>query len=205
MKVKSASVCCGVLILLLGIAAAQVSATQRESNDEDLAPRTLEMLDVGYKLPIEIVAVRNLRKKEHWLRDLELEIRNVSAKPIYEVYFTLLLPDDKGHGGLPVGFYLQYGRFELDHPRKHALAGDKPIVSGETVTLRVDEPVWRGYEHHLTDENVLEQASYNVRMIVVTINFGDGTGFINGGAPYPRETPYVARPQRYVRIPADLK
>ena len=203
MKINRDSFRSGSLILLLGISVAHVFAAQHESNEKELAPRTLEMLDVGYKLPIEIVAVRNLRKKKHWLRDLELEIRNVSTKPIYGVYFTLLLPDDKAYNGIQYGCYLEYGRSELLHPKDHASASDKFFGPGETVIIKADKGIWEGYEIRITNENVPEQASYNIRMIVTAINFGDGTGFINGGAPYPVDPPYVARPQRYVRIPAD--
>jgi hypothetical protein len=203
-KRASVSICSGGLILLLGIPTAQVRGTQRESNDGNLAPRTLEILDVGYKLPIEIV-VRNLRKKEHWLRDLELEIKNVSTKPIYGVYFLLLLLDDKGPSGVPVGFSLEYGRSELLHPSLHASAGDKPFGSGETVIIRAEKRVWEGYEMRLANKNVPEQASYNLRMIVTAITFGDGTGFINGGVPYPDRPPTRLRPYQYVRVPIDSK
>jgi hypothetical protein len=204
-KRASGSVCGGVLILLLGIPVAHVRGTQRESNDENQAPRTLEILDVGYRLPIEIAAVRNLRKKEHWLRDLELEIRNVSSKPIYGVYFLLLLLDDKGPSGVPVGFYLEYGRSELLHPSVNASAGDKPFGSGETVIIKAEKRVWEGYEMRLANKNVPEQASYNLRMIVTAITFGDGTGFINGGVPYPDRPPRRLRPYQYVRVPIDSK
>lgn len=205
MKCKHAAICSGMLILLLATTGAHVYATQREGDEHDLAPRTLEVLDVGYKLPIEIVAVRNLRRREHWLRDLEIEIKNVSGKPIYGVYFLLVLLDDKGPTGLPVGLNLEYGRSELLHPKQHASAVDRAFGPGETVIIKADKRVWEGYETRLTKENVPEQASYNARMIVVGINFGDGTGFINGGAPYPVDPPYVARPHRYVRISADSK
>src|SRR6266436_7227832 len=193
MKCKHAAVCSGMLILLLGISDAQVYATQSEGDEQDLAPRTLELLDVGYKLPIEIVAVKNLRKKKHWLRDFEVEIRNVSTKPIYGVYFLLLLPDDKGSSGLPVGLYLEYGRSELLHRGEHASASDKHFGPSETVILKTDKRVWTGYEVRVTNEKVPEQATYNVRMILRGINFGDGTGFINGGVPYPMDPPSVPR------------
>lgn len=163
------------------------------------------MLEVGYKLPIEIVAVRNLRKREHWLRDLELEVKNVSGKPIYGVYFLLLLLDDKGPTGLPVGVNLEYGRHGLLYPRVHASAADKPFGPGETIIIKAAKREWEGYEMRIANWQVPEQASYNLRMIITAITFGDGTGFINGGAPYPADPPYVARPQRYVRIPADSK
>lgn len=194
-----------ILALLIGIAAAHVYAAQSEGNGQDLAPRTLEVLDVGYKLPIEIVAVRNLQKREHWIRDLELEIKNVSAKPIYEIYFTLFMPDDKGKGGAPVAVSLEYGRLDLIHPRQRPSAEDKSFGPGETVLLKVSEGLWRGYEYHLASENVPEQVTYRVRLTILAINFGDGTGFINGGVPFPREPWMNSRPQRYVRIPVDSK
>ena len=205
MKCKHAAICSGMLILLFAISDAQVCATQSERDEQDLVPRTLEILDVGYKLPIEILAVRNLRKREHWLRDLELEIKDVSRKPIYGVYFLLVLMDDKGPTGLPVGLNLEYGRSELRHPKRHASAGDKAFGPGETVIIKADKRVWEGYEIRLATENVPEQATYNARMIIVGVSFGDGTGFINGGAPYPVDPPYVARPHQYVRIPADSR
>jgi hypothetical protein len=200
---------CGSLILLLlsGMAVAPFCGAQSEGSGQDIAPRTLELLDVGYNLPIEIVTVRNLLKREHWLRDLELEIKNVSDRSIYEVYFTLFLPDDKGMSGASFGVSLQYGRFELLHPKQRASADDKPIGKGETVLLKVDERLSRGYEHHLANDNVPEQASYNVRLIVLAVNFGDGTGFVNGGVPYPFPS-YPrkgSRPQRFVRIPIDSR
>jgi hypothetical protein len=193
------------LLMLVGITSAQVCAAQDEGNEQEVAPRTLEVLDLGYKLPIEIVSVRNLRKRKHWVRDLELEIRNVSPKPIYEVYFTLFMPDDKGKGGAPCAVSLEYGRFELLHPSQHSSVDDKPIEPGETVILRVNERLSRGYEYHLRNENVPEPATYKVRLTILAINFGDGTGFINGGVPYLRDRSVESRPQRYVRIPVDRK
>lgn len=193
------------LLMLVGMAAAQVYTAQNEDNGQELAPRTLEVLDVGYKLPIEIVAVRNLRRKQHWVRDLELEIRNVSTKPIYEIYFTLYMPDDKNATGASYAVSLEYGRFDLLHPRQRASADDKPIGPGETVVLKVKELLSRGYEYHLRVDNVQEEAGYNVRLTVLAINFGDGTGFVNGGVPYPTDSNMGSRPQRYVRIPVDSK
>lgn len=202
MNFKLASVCSGVLILL-GIAAANVCGSQREGIEQDIYPRTLEMLDVGYQLPIEIVAVRNLQKKEHWIRDLEIEIKNVSAKPIYGVWLTLFLPDDMAKSGAPSAVDLQYGRLELLQPGAHAVADDKSIGSGATVILRVVEQLGRGLEEHLKRESVPEAATERVRAMIVAVSFGDGTGFINCGVPYPERPARHLRPQRYVRIALD--
>lgn len=205
MKLKYTPACSIGLILLLGVAAAHVWGAQREGTEQDMYPRTLEILDVGYELPIEIVAVRNLQRREHWIRDLEIEIKNVSPKPIYGVYLTLFIPDDKGKSGAPCAVDLAYGRFELLHPSEHSSAEDKPIESGQSVIIKVTEPVWRGYEGHLRNDSVLEKTTRRLRIAIVAISFGDGTGFINGGVPYPDRPPTRVRPYQYVRVPIDSK
>ena len=188
-----------VLVALLGMAAAQEPTGQSESNRSDSVPRSLEVLDVGYKLPIEIVAVRNLQRRSRWVRDLEIEIKNVSAKPIYEVYLLLSMPDDKGPSGAPKAVSLEYGRPYLVHPRQRPSEDDKPFGPGETVILKVK----RGFENHWERENVQEQATYKVQLIMLAINFGDGTGFINGGIPYPGGPSIEYKPHRYVKVPID--
>lgn len=188
------------LIALITIIAAQVCVAQSERNGEDDAPRTLELFEVGYKLPIEIVAIRNLRSK-HWMRDLELEIRNVSAKPVYEVYIGLLLPDDNYITPERFyGIYLQYGPTRLVNPRNRPSADDKPISPGESVVLKVDEKLWMGYEQHIQIHNVPEEASYRVRLIIEDIQFGDGTGFIHGGVPYRGDDKATYRYKRFVKV-----
>jgi hypothetical protein len=204
MKIKHASLCSGGLILLLGIAVAYAWGAQREGIEQDMYPRTLEMLDVGYELPMEIVAIRHLQRKEHWLRDLEIEIKNVSAKSIYGVYFTLSMPDDNARGA-PTAVGMGYGRFELVHPKERASASDRPIRPSETAIITVPEPEWRGYERHLGNDRVPEEATQKLRIAIVAINLGDGTGFINGGVPYPDRPPTRLRPYQYVRVPIDSK
>ena len=188
-------------LVMIGAAFSQIGIGQSEGKEQGTESRTLEILDVGYKLPIEIVAVRNLQSK-HWVEHLELEIKNISNKRMYEVYITLFLPDDKDEDGSLYAMSLEYGRIDLIHPRHRATPDDKPIAPGQTVLLKFDERLSKGYEHHLMTKSVPGEASYKVRMIIQTINFGDGTRFINGGAPYPRGPVTVPRPQRYLRIPA---
>lgn len=200
MKGKHGAICSGVLIMLLGITDASVCGSQRESNEQDIYPRALEMLDVGYELPIKIVAVRNLQRREHWIRDLEIEIKNVSEKPVYGVYLILSMPDDTPRG-VPSAVGMGYGRFELVHPREPASASDRPIRPSETAIITVAEPEWRGYERHLGNDKVPENATQKLRLAIVAINLGDGTGFINGGVPYPDRPPTRSRPYQYVKVP----
>lgn len=189
------------LLILIGVFA-QVCLAQSERG-QDVVPRTLEVLDVGYKLPVEFVAVRHLQSK-HWMRDLELEIRNLSSKPIYGLYIGLLLPDDKEKAPDTYwGASLFYGRMDLAGPDSRATDDDKPLSPGQTVVLKVDERIWQRYERHLQSSNVPEETSYKVRMIIETINFGDGTAFANGGIPFPFDGRTTARYKRFVRVPSD--
>src|SRR5207253_2042814 len=53
------------------------------------------------------------------------------------------------------------------------------------------------------NENVQRASSYKVRMVILAINLGDGTGFINGGVPYPGD-PDAPKPRsRYMKIPIE--
>jgi len=195
-----------IVALLFGCANTRhLCAIQTEAGIQGETKRSLEVLDVGYHLPVEIVAVRHLQSK-HWMRDLELEIRNVSDKPIYGVYVGLLLPDDKDiMRDAYRGASLFYGRTALATPDSRRMDDDKPILPGESIVLKVEEMFCRGYERHVQSSNIAEKASYRVRMIIETVNFGDGTGFANGGVPYPFDRRTTARYVRYVSVLTDPK
>jgi hypothetical protein len=196
-----------VLLIIIGTHSplAEAQTVEREGQAEDKknqpAQRTLERLDVGYQLPVQILAVRNL-EAEHWMRDLEVDVRNVSSKPIYELYLTLSLPDDKDGAGRPYGVSLEYGRLKLIDPDQRPESGDAPIAPGETLVLKVAKHLSEGYEDHLRATGVRDSSSRRLRLVVLAVNFGDGTGFINGGVPYPSQS-LAPRPQRYVSVPGE--
>lgn len=190
-----------IVISILCVGLAETGADKMDGQ-QDHGKRTLHIMDYGYALPIEITAIRNFHGA-HWLRDLELEFKNISTKPIYEIYFHIFLPDDQDHNGAPYAVYLDYGRFHLVNPGNHPLADDAPIWPGQAVVLKVDRTVSKGYEYHLANDKVQGASSYKVRMAVLAVNFGDGTGFINGGVPYPGDRGLPKPLSRYVRIPVE--
>lgn len=191
-----------LLVSILWVGLAETGADKIADRQRDQGRRTLHIMDYGYALPIEITAIRNFHGA-HWLRDLEIEFKNISTKPIYEIYFHIFLPDDQNDNGLPYAASLDYGRLDLMHPRHSPSDYDKPIWPGEVVVVKVDERVSRGYERHLIKDNVQAVLSYKVRIAVLAVNFGDGTGIINGGVPYPGNPGAPKRRSRYARIPVD--
>src|SRR5205085_10817260 len=76
-------------------------------------------------MPVAIKEVRNLNKGDDWTRDLEIEVKNVSDKPIYFVLIYMEFPDIPAppppprtdgteYGAPPVtGFPLSFGSREL--------------------------------------------------------------------------------------------
>jgi hypothetical protein len=181
---------------------AQIASSQAARSQDDHGARTLHVLDYGYKLPVEITLVQNFHGAR-WLRDLRVEVRNIAERPIYELYITLFLPNDVDSEGRPYAVYLQYGDLRLIDPDERPSAVDKPLRPGEPVLMRVDERLSEGYEHHIKKNKVMGDASNNVRMIVLAVNFGDGTGFINGGIPYPSNRLEPQPKARYVRVPVN--
>lgn len=189
------------MTLLLGfIGLARMAESHAIENQDDHGRRTLQIMDFGYRLPVEINVIRNFHGP-HWLRDLEVGVKNTSDKPIYELYLTLFLPHDVDAEGRNYAVSLEYGPLRLIDPDERPAVGDEPIGPGETVLLRVDERLTKGYEYHLSKNRVHGDASNLVHMAVVTVNFGDGTGFINGGVPYPAD-PLMPKPKlRYSKVP----
>jgi hypothetical protein len=189
-----------MLLVTLPIGLSQMGSSEAIQSQDDHGVRTLHVLDYGYKLPIEVTRVRSLHGP-HWLRDLRVEVRNISERSIYELYMTLFLPSDVDSAGRPYAVDLQYGDLRLIDPDERPSVADKPLRPGESVLMSVDEHLSEGYESHIRKHRVIGDASNNVRMIVLAVNFGDGTGFINGGVPYPSYPPAPRPKARYVKVP----
>lgn len=145
------------------------------------AERVLED-KIPVHLPIK-VKVKNL-DKEHWARDLEVEVKNTGSKPIYLVDFFILMPDTKGPSGNPIGFPFIYGRHELVDIDVRATSDDVPLNPGESHTFKISEREVMVWEKELTNPDGRKPKKFRVMFSV--LNFGDGTGFLGtDGAPIP--------------------
>jgi len=95
-------------------------------------------------MPIVVREIRNL-KSESWYQDLEIEIKNVSSKPIYGIHGHLSLPDLRigdGRYGIPL-IYGEGGHAEI---RRLALPGEPHLDPGETYVFAIPKDLQRGLE-----------------------------------------------------------
>src|SRR5205085_1059104 len=121
--------------------------------------------------PLEIHKVSNLQG-EHFLRDLEIEVTNVSKKPIYYIRLGLFFPDVKMNGKT-YGFFLRYGRLDLVDLRQLAGPDDTSLQPGETYVFKVPDPLWQGFDHHLSQIDMPAADVHAVKIRLDTISFGD--------------------------------
>jgi hypothetical protein len=147
--------------------------------------RAIEIHQPGYELPLKVTDVKNLQT-ELWHRDLEIEVENVSSRPIYYIQLLILVPDLVDQAGIPYGASLEYGSSRLAREGVHAVTKDVPIAPGEKYVFRLrksKEANWTGFLGHL--DVLPEGATRKLLLRIQTISFGDGTGFKAGGIPYP--------------------
>lgn len=132
---------------------------------------------------VSISAIRNLQS-EQWHRDLEIEVQNNSAKPIYHLEVDLYLPeiDTTEADGVPrhYAFPLIFGRKELMKRGNYATSTDVAISPGGKEVFRIPEPYWKGLESFLSEKNIPISKVKNFRIRIYSVSFGDGTGFKMG-------------------------
>jgi hypothetical protein len=155
-----------VLFLVLGavgIVSSTAQSAQKEGRElEDKIPK---------HLPIK-VKVKNLQN-EKWARELEVEVKNDADKPIYFLNMYLILPEAKSPDGKEIGFPLRYGRIELIKFDTPVEPTDVPIQPGATHVFKIAEKNLKGWES--LKENKPDPKKF--RLIITSLNFGDGTGF----------------------------
>lgn len=123
-------------------------------------------------MPVRVRKVKNVQS-ETWPKDLEIEIENVSNKPIYFINAVLAFPDDPAPDGMS-GILLQYGKLENLDIARLADPEDEHLDPGKTVTLVVSDV----YRHGLLAKQ--KMAPGNLKKLEFwfdTISFGDRTGF----------------------------
>ena len=147
-----------------------------------------------HDIPAAITSVRNL-DADDWIHDLEFEVENTGARPIFYVRLVVMFPDipkTTELDGSPrgYGFSVRYGRREFAlELRESAKAGDVPIRAGERAVLRVPAQLSEGLKSYLKDHNLPDSLIRRVWVRIQDISFGDGSGYQDGHVPFfPRSS-----------------
>ena len=130
-----------------------------------------------------------------WARELELEVKNTGSKPIHYLYVILDMPDVLLEDGAPLSFRVSYGKSWLSEASAPLRPEETPIPPGESVTLKIQEKRWKGYEM-LREEKKWSDPK-RVRLELQILDYGDGTGFESTqGAPllYPPKKSSLDKP-----------
>jgi len=150
-----------------------------------------KILDLSSKeLPVAVTAINNV-DAEDWAKDMEFEVENRSAKPIYYISIVILFPDvpKTNELGEPRGLaaVAQYGRRDFaSNPGELAGPDDIPIKPDGKAILKLAAPAVEGIKRHLNRYNLPESATKRLRIRIETVSFGDGSGFKAGDIQYTR-------------------
>lgn len=140
-------------------------------------------------LPIRVQIKREKEKtfrnlgNQDWARDLELEIKNTGDKPIYFLFFYLMVPEAKIADSYQA-FSIFYGRVALSDLSQRPTPDDAPINPGQTIVLKIEDAGIRGWER-ARSEGLVPPVIHGVRLVFQDLSFGDGTGY-EGGSPLAR-------------------
>lgn len=176
------------LVLVSGVGAFKATFTQ---------PGKERKLNVRHfsETPVKVKEVRNLQKEEDWFRDLEIEVRNVSDKPIYFMEVSIHFPNVPAPpsptptphpetGYIPkavTGFGIAYGAYRLINVHELAGPDDVPLKPGETYVFKVPESMVMGFEYMKKERKNLSPKIWNkIELWLHIVNFGDGTGYAGG-------------------------
>ena len=130
--------------------------------------------------------MRNL-DDQNWLERLELEVENISSKPIYQMEIDMDFPDvvSTELDGVPRALVipLMYGRYDLTMKGNFATSDDTPIKPGEKHIFTIPESDRSWLETRLAAGTIPESAVRRIRIQIYALSFGDGTGF-KAGVPF---------------------
>ncbi|MCA1620333.1 MAG: hypothetical protein LC795_13700 [Acidobacteria bacterium] len=143
------------------------------------------------RMPLEVKEIRNLQKEGNWLRDLEIEVKNISRQPIYFILLSIYFPDVPAPTPTPhpetgyvpeavTGFSAMYGPIRMTNVSQLAGPDDVPLKPRETYVLKVPEAQAVGFEYMNRTMNLPPEAWNRIEVGFSFISLGDGTGYVGG-------------------------
>lgn len=124
------------------------------------------------EMPVRVLKIKNLQS-ETWPSDLEIEIKNVSLKPIYFLRIVLEFPDDPAPNGSS-GILLEFGKTENMDIGVIAGIDDPHLDPGKTVLIRAEEIYRKGL---MAKQTIHPENFMKMKLWFSIISFGDGTGY----------------------------
>ena len=134
--------------------------------------RTFKMRD-SKDLPLAVRRVKNLQS-DTWYKDLEIEVKNTSTKPIYSILAYVDFPDDKLSGNSVSGISAVYGDRKYIDIRRIGDPQDPHLNPGDTYVFTIPERFKRGLK---AKQERSPHAFKRFELHFGVISFGDGTGF----------------------------
>lgn len=145
------------------------SAQSSEAPAQERKLKVTELKD----LPLE-VKVRNLQSKT-WHKDLEIEVKNISGRPIYYILAHLEFPDDPPPQPNSVwGFSLHYGKPENIMISHLADPDDEHLDPEKSYIFKFPDDLRAGFEKRHKENPGVDK---NVVLEVALVSFGDRTGW----------------------------
>lgn len=142
--------------MLSGLSSAQSS---EERVIDNLVPK-----HVPIKIKLKEDKERALKdmNNDKWTSDLELEVTNISDKPIYLLELWVEMPEIISENGHRVGFTLRYGRAAFVDFDARPIPDDKPIQPKETYVFKIEESINRAGQR--TRPNSTKQIPRELRL-----------------------------------------
>jgi hypothetical protein len=122
---------------------------------------------------------------------LQIEVRNISDKPIYHISMILTFPDVPALLPIPAtdgpptqrsetGFKLKFGSPGLVDVKQLAASTDVSLAPHESYLFTIPRERKEGLENIRARANLPESAFEKAEIEFEIISFGDGTGFVGG-------------------------
>ena len=157
---------CACSIFLIKVAL--MLSTAQSNSGEERKFKSKEFRD----MPLRVRKVENLQSQT-WPNDLEIEIENISNKPIYFINAVLEFPDDPAPNGSS-GIKFKFGKLENMDIARLAQPEDEHVDPGKTVVLKVSQVYRKGLMARQ------QKTPHNFKKLdfwFEIISFGDGTGY----------------------------
>ncbi len=125
-------------------------------------------------IPLAITKVSKLQS-DTWYEDLEIEVKNISGKPIYFILAYLQFPDVPEPGDGVFGIALTFGKRKNIDYRNDPDPQDPHLNAGDKFTFTIPRQVRTGLKDQ---QERIPELMKKLELHISVVSFGDGTGFV---------------------------